>query len=751
MSGMAIGAYLGGWLMARSHKSGLLLYAQCQLVLGIYCIATPALFLLAGFLYVALAEGSTPGAPWLVGLQFAFSAAILFIPTSLMGMTLPLMVSELKRQGHGIGGAISKLYGANMLGAASGAVLSAYLILPVLGVGRFTALGAIGSLLVALSAFKLNKAIEQKNPLANSTEFLAANSKPTAISVQPAVIRAGLIAFLLVGCATLMLGINYMQLLTAVAGNSVYAFSLMLFTSLLGLGAGAIVAGYVLNKGVPNALLFSMLLIGLATVSLLGLFQWDQLPLMFGAYEAYPLPLGFGERETIRAIACWSMLFPLGLLIGACYPVALELVTEANQQTQQCRKLGTAIGLNTLGNIVGCLVGGFVLLPLLGTQKTILLAAAICLFAGLMVALADKRLKNLWVIALSLITVTLFALQPKSFNTTLLASGANLHFQFRNYGMVIDHADSLDGGLTAVAASQSNETGELKTLLTNGQFQGNNSLPGDMKTQLSFATTPLLQTLERTRALVIGYGSGVSARAIAEAGFKQVDIVESSRDLMKLSNEHFSAVNARISEQAGVTPYLADGRNYLLLQNKRYDLISIELTTTWFAGGSPLYNQEFYELAAKRLTDRGVLQQWVPLHNVYQTDIASILSTVRAVFPDVRLYTVGAQGIIIATKNAQNVSLANAIGLMEAQPGLMSMFNQVGISPNDIAGNLMLSPEDVTRLVKLYATSSDFAISTDDNSFLAYSTPKGNTLDGQASLDKIKIFLKRFSNSANRP
>ena len=750
MGSMAIGAWLGGRLMARTKETGLVLYARCELVIGVYCITTPVLFVLARNIYVFLAEGYAPDAHWLVVLRVAFGAAVLLVPTILMGMTLPVMVSDLKSKGLGVGGAVSKLYGASTIGAATGALLSGYLFLPALGVSKSVALSAIGSLLVALLAFKLNKAIGQKNPPVYSVDTTIAMPKPTENVIPTVVIWAGLIALFLIGCVTLLLAVNYMQLLAVVAGNSAYAFSLMLFSLLLGLGVGANVARFIVSKGVPNALLFSLLLISLASVLLLGVFQWDQLPVMFGAYEAYPIPLGFGGRETIRAIACWSMMFPPAILIGACYPIALELVTERNQQAQQCRKLGTAIGLNTLGNIVGCVFGGFVLLPLLGTQRTILLAAAVCLFAGLMMALADRRLKNPFVVLLSLITVALFAVQPSSFNYTALASGANVYFQFRDYGEVVDHAESLDGGLTAVAVSHANEAGELKTLLTSGKFQGNNSLRGEMKAQLGFATTPLLHTVDRANALVIGYGTGVIARAIKESGFKQLDIVDLSRDLVDLSNKHFSDVNARVSEQAGVTTYYTDGRNYLLLQNKKYDLISIEITSIWFAGAASLYNQEFYELAAQRLTDQGVLQQCVQLHHVSQTDVASISSTVRSVFPNVRLYTVGGQGMIIATKNTQNFSQETAIDLMKAQPGLMSMFSQVGMSPDDIAGNLMLSPEDVTRLVKLYATSNDFVISTDDNLFLEYSTPKGNALDAQASLDHINGFLRRFSSSTHK-
>ena len=116
---------------------------------------------------------------------------------------------------------------------------------------------------------------------------------------------------------------------------------------------------------------------------------------------------------------------------------------------------------------------------------------------------------------------------PSHWNYDDLATGSNVYFSSQRWGKVVDHAESVEGGLTSVAK---NSMG-VSTLLTNGKFQGNDSTGGEMVAQESFALFPLLHTSARDTALVIGYGTGMTTRVLHESGFKQVDVAELSRDL----------------------------------------------------------------------------------------------------------------------------------------------------------------------------------------------------------------------------
>src|SRR4029079_6374928 len=78
-------------------------------------------------------------------------------------------------------------------------------------------------------------------------------------------------------------------------------------------------------------------------------------------------------------------------------------------------------------------------------------------------------------------------------------------------------------------------------------------------------------------------------------------------------------------------------------------LISMELSSIWFAGASNLYSREFYDLVRKRLRPGGVFQQWVQLHHVYRRDFATVVGTLHASFKHVALFYGGGQGILVAS------------------------------------------------------------------------------------------------------
>ena len=212
--------------------------------------------------------------------------------------------------------------------------------------------------------------------------------------------------------------------------------------------------------------------------------------------------------------------------IGALYPLAMEAVGRA-WPARPAAACGAAAALNTCGNIVGVLLGGFYLLPQAGALLAIEALAAVCLaLAAAVVALwpaAAVPRGRRWAALAGAGVLAVFALQPATFDYTALAAGSNVYFKRQSFGTVIAHAESVDGGLSAVAVSTSPDGERLRILLTNGKFQGNDGSHGEMQAQVGVALAPLLHTAARERALVIGFGTGVSARALHAAGFAALD------------------------------------------------------------------------------------------------------------------------------------------------------------------------------------------------------------------------------------
>jgi predicted membrane-bound spermidine synthase len=727
------------------------LYALCEVGIGAYCLATPLIFQGIQGLYVALAAGVVPDAGMLTLLRVVLGVSALMVPTALMGMTLPILARFFEGRATTLGASVAMLYGANTVGAALGALLAGYFIIPVLGIWKTTLTAAGLNFVVVWLAFKLQARLQAQAPGAAPDRVRA----PDLDGGRER--RLGHIALVTLtagGVVTLALEVNYVHLLAVVAGNSVYAFSLMLFAFLLGLGAGAELGRRLLQLQLPLPLTLAWLQFALAAVILGGVFLWEGLPHYFDSFARYPLHYGFGAREVVRGLVCLVAMFPPALVIGALYPVAMECVGRA-YPARPIAALGRAAALNTAGNIVGVLAAGFWLLPALGALRSVQLLAVICLALGLF-AIAWSHLgwrPMAW--APAALVVMLLAAQPRNFDYEALASGANVYFRSQQHGRVVDHAESVDGGLTTVAERKDSQGGRLLTLLTNGKFQGNNDTRGEMPAQVGFALSPLLHTDARDRALVIGFGTGVSVRTLHAAGFGEVDVVDLSADIVRLAHEHFGDVNDGVIAKPGVRTYITDGRNFLMLQGRTYDVISMEISSIWFAGAASLYNREFYQLVKRRLAPAGVLQQWVQLHHIQPADVLYILGSVRAEFRHVWLYLIGGQGMIIAANDELAATRPSHLERIDRAPGLKPLLDIFGSAAGELARNLLLDPGATDALLSSFGPPASHWVSTDDNLRLEYSTPKGNALDGGESMARnlqlIQAVRAKNGGSIGRP
>lgn len=734
MGGMAIGAWLGGRI-AESRRNPLILYAGCEFGIGLYCAATPWIFQAVQWFYVTAASGAAPDAGMLTVLRIALGGISLLAPTILMGMTLPILARLFEQRSSSLGHSVAVLYGANTLGAAFGALLAGYFVLPLLGIYKTTLLTVVANFLVVLMAIQLYKRLRAEGsgraaPVAAGDAGPAMGGGAQALRLG----RAAVVALTVGGGVTLGLEVVYVHLLAVVAGNSTYAFSLMLFTFLLGLGAGAEGARQLLKLDLPLARMLAWLEFALAAMILLGVYLWDAMPGYFAEFAAYPITREFASREFVRGAVCMVAMFPPAFFIGALYPIAMECVGRA-WTTHKVRALGYAAALNTFGNITGVLLAGFVLLPQIGALRSAQLLALVSLLVGAGVLLAAPtvagRRAPAW--APAVLVLALLATQPGSFDYTRLTSGANVYFEAHTVGKVIDHAESVDGGLTSVNEAVTPRGGRLLTLYTNGKFQGNNSLEGEMKAQVGFALAPLLHTAKRERALVIGYGTGASARTLHAAGFREMEVVDLSADIVTLADRYFGEVNDAVTRQPGVHTHITDGRNYLLLQDRSYDLISMEVSSIWFAGAGSLYNREFYQLVKRRLRPEGVLQQWVQLHHIYPTDLLSVLASVHSEFKYVWLYLIGGQGIIVAINDPGSVPSDTIVAALDGTAGLKPLLALYEGSAGSLMKAVLLDPAGSERLLASIGVDPSILVSTDDNLRLEFNTPRGNVLDSTQS------------------
>ena len=162
MGGMALGAW---WVSVRSAALHNLLrgYALVELCIGLAAVAFHPIYVAAtqfaydhGFPALA-GSGAGPLFKWLL-------AGLLIFPQSvLLGATFPLMTSALiRRLPAGSGAILGGLYFSNSIGAAAGALLATFVLLPAVGLPGAMDVGALLNILVALIAFALARGSEPR-------------------------------------------------------------------------------------------------------------------------------------------------------------------------------------------------------------------------------------------------------------------------------------------------------------------------------------------------------------------------------------------------------------------------------------------------------------------------------------------------------------------------------------------------------------------------------------------------------------
>ncbi len=735
MGGLALGSYIGARFGEKRKAQALRIYVLCEAGVGILCAVSPSVFRFVRGLYVSLAAGSDTQSPWLTVLQLALGAIALLPPTILMGMTMPALAIHLNRQRESLGRSVGLLYGANTLGAAAGALLAGYVLLPMYHVRGTTWIATGLNFGAAAIGFLLERlARRAPEPTAEEDASAAEGTRDVRLT------RAALLVLGVGGLVTLALETTYIHLLAVVAGNSAYAFSLMLFAFLLGLGGGSAAGRAWLARGysVRVGMIGCQALVAISVLG--GVFLWNAIPHYFGSFYNFGYTDKFAPREFIRFIVCAGAMLPVASAIGASYPIVMEALSLSDPK-RKLLWMGRGMALNTAGNILGALLGTFVLLPVFESLRSLHVLAAVSLGLGIYVYFATEKREHYRVLGPVLAGGALFVVQPSQLDLTTLSTGANVYFHAQPWGTVLDHAESADGGLTAVAESRRGDKRVL-TLLTNGKFQGDDDPDGEMRAQLGFALVPLIHTEHRGSALVIGLGTGVSSRTVHDAQFADIEVAELSRDVARLAHTHFGPVNSRVLDAPNVKTLITDGRNHLMLSKKSYDLVTIELSSIWFAGAASLYNREFYELVDQRLAKEGVLQQWIQLHRISTLDIAYVLGTVRSVFPRVWLYFVGNQGIIVACRHDCQPTLP-AIRKVNQTPSLSAALGFFDGRAENVLPDRILDTDAIDAYVAGISEGRG-AVSTDDNLFLEYSTPRGNVRPYKESLDENVDALRSY-------
>jgi spermidine synthase len=422
----------------------------------------------------------------------------------------------------------------------------------------------------------------------------------------------------------------------------------------------------------------------------------------------------------VRGLTALAVLLVPTSLMGLTFPLLLLRVAGYVGMGGWVGKL-TAI--KTLGAVVGALSTGYLVLPWLGSQSSL---AAIGFGFGLSALLTlswtAARVRTL-TLAGVFVGVVCWALSPR-WDLANLTSGANVYFEgHKTTQELVSIREDVHGGVTTVALSDG-----VYTLYTNGKFQGNTGW--EMNAQRFFAHYPSIFVKNFEQTLVIGLGTGTTLGTLSTYPWKSIEVAEISPAIVEAARAYFGVPNRGALDDPRVHLTHADGRNFLLVSDRKYDLISMELSSIWFAGASSLYSDEFYRLVSQHLQPGAVFQQWVQLHHIYKKDFATIVHTLRKNFKHVALFYGGGQGILVSSDAPLLASRAR-LGELQRRPKLLEVL-PFGRPLEGLVDDVLVLDDGLDRFLEHAASEAGEPlsrwVSTDENLYLEYATPRGNVL-----------------------
>lgn len=419
ISAFFAGLALGGWLFGRwadRLQQPVLLYAGLEVLVAMLGVGATVAMSLAANAFAWL-QGHVSVLAWL--LPFA----LVGIPAVLMGGTLPVLVRSLAAEPGKAGG---QLYAANTLGAIVGTLLAAFVLIASLGVRGSALFAAMLNLLAAAGALWL----QRQQPLALGTPVKHGNAKAPD--------RTALWLYAIAGGVALGYEVVWSQSIVQFMSTRTYAFAVVLATYLTGLFIGSAVLARRVERirdpwGVFGLLIAGAGLIALLEIAMLG--RW--LVLAQSHAETWLLSLGVSELAGMSArfaVAALSIVFAPTLLLGAAFPLALRLSVGSERVG---RDVGAVVAFNTLGGIIGVMLCGFVLIPLLGLVRTLGLLALIAATIGYLAVRKGHGVtkgRRQAVVALGLVSVAVAVLTPADKLASLLPGARNGTLAFYEEG-----------------------------------------------------------------------------------------------------------------------------------------------------------------------------------------------------------------------------------------------------------------------------------------------------------------------------
>ena len=698
MAGLALGSAFFG---ARADRWGhpLRLYGVLEGGIGLCALGVPAAF---GLIARAAATGADQGAG-LGALAFVATSLVLLVPTALMGGTLPVLARYVAGFRGSRGKLVGLLYSLNTAGAILGAGITGFVLIRAIGVRNTTVAAAVANLMICVAAVALSRAWPEPQP----QKVAAPRRMPSG---ESQLLGAVTVAYFVNGLVGLGLELLWTRAVMLFSGNTIYAFTVILTTFLIGIVAGSSIVAAAMER-VRNApallgglqcgigLIAGLTPLGLAAVGV---------PL-FQSAQARAAPLGLLAQALSGFVVSVLFMLPATVLLGASFPLVARVAADYTDRVG--RAVGRVYALNTVGAVLGSLLSAFVFLPWIGIQRSILLFALLSAVAGVYVTARTRAIG--WTAFGAIAVLTLAA----------ALGGAPNHFRaMLEKALRVQLSFYAEGVETTVGVYPSRKA-QRPVLLIN-----NVALDDHGVVHKLLAHIPALLHPDPKRVLVVGFGVGITSQSFAAHGVAVNDCVEISADVMRAAPQ-FAGLNGNIAGRgdASFHLYVADGRRLLLARGQTYDILALDANSGKLrnAGVGKLYTREFFELCRSRLAPDGMITVYASPNTTLQ-EFKMIVRTFREVFPHTSLWidpVYGETCVLLGTLQPLRIDLQRWLDRLQ-RPAVQADLAVFDLDAPGMLLSAFLMGEESVRLF-----SAGGAVNTDDHPIMEFYSLRMNTFD----------------------
>ncbi|WP_373514636.1 hypothetical protein [Persicitalea sp.] len=605
MLGLGLGSYLGGKISdSLDDLKRLRLYIGIEILIAIFGVLSNY------FLYDVLYQRfSTESLAITVLTSFVF----LLPPTVAMGSTLPLLSKLFETSLKKVKINTYFLYALNTLGAAFGAFIPFFIIVPRLGFDALIYFAAFLNLVCVLVTIVIYNVHKNSN---SSIGIVAkADYEEEIVSRATTTSLNWYLLFGVSGFIALSLEMVWFRTLHIMLKGNSFTFAILLSIYIGGIAIGSMIGILYLSKiKNPTQLFFRLQ----SLIVLYTLFSY--IILFYGLKNAgflelvnrylYSYEKDSSYRMVLLTVGLSTFFVALPTILMGISFVSLQ---EASNKSiaHFGKRLGTLLFFNIGFSSISVLITTFILFEYLGTSLTLLFLTLLLIILIVykliyIDAIAKYKIESSVFIALTLVFALIF---PNNQNLWKV-------FQGSHGREILVREDK--SSVSTIKLNFDNFGRDIVFL--NGLGESYFPYHEDIG-HLQLGYLPVILHPNPEKIAIVGFGSGGTLYAASQSEkTKQIDCFEISSNQYELVSMYAAMTDDEtvkgLFKDSRIKMHIRDGRKAMLSSQEKYDVIEADALRPNSPYSGNIYSVEYFELIKSRLNLGGFAVSWAPTDRI---------------------------------------------------------------------------------------------------------------------------------------